>query len=63
MDAETQNHVTSIMTKYPRLVDTVKGRSGADPFVIALAATTDPCMVVVTEETPGKTQNSRRVSG
>jgi hypothetical protein len=44
------------MAKYPRLVDTAKGRSGADPFVIALAATSNPCMVVVTEESPGKTR-------
>lgn len=56
LDAETQAHVSSIMAKYPRLVDTAKGRSGADPFVIALAITTNPCMVVVTEETPGKTR-------
>jgi hypothetical protein len=56
LDATIQGHVTNIMTKYPRLVDTVRGRSGADPFVIALAATTNPCMVVVTEETPGKTR-------
>ncbi|KAF0110312.1 MAG: hypothetical protein FD149_2670 [Rhodospirillaceae bacterium] len=32
----------------------VKGRSGADPFVIALAASTNPVMTVVTEEHPGK---------
>ena len=44
------------MASYPRLVDTVKGRSGADPFVIALAATTNPHMVVVTEEQIGKTR-------
>lgn len=42
------------MGAYPRLVDTVKGRSGADPFVIALAASGEPVMAVVTEETPGK---------
>jgi uncharacterized protein DUF4411 len=44
------------MAGYPRLVDTVKGRSGSDPFVIALAATTNPRMVVVTEEYAGKTR-------
>ena len=44
------------MKDHPRLVDTVKGRSGADPFVIALAATTNPTMTVVTEEQPGKTK-------
>ena len=56
LDEGTQIHVTRIMKDYPRLVDTVKGRSGADPFVIALAATTNPSMVVVTEESPGKTR-------
>jgi hypothetical protein len=56
IDDATQNHVARIMANYPRLVDTVKGRSGADPFVIALAATMNPFMVVVTEESPGKTR-------
>jgi Domain of unknown function (DUF4411) len=54
IDDHVQAHVTRIMKNYPRLVDTVKGRSGADPFVIALAATTNPNMIVVTEENPGK---------
>ena len=54
LDEETQRLVTQIMANYPRLVDTVKGRSGADPFVIALAVTTKPSMVVVTEESPGR---------
>lgn len=54
IDDECQMHLSRIMAIYPRLVDTVKGRSGADPFVIALAATTNPTMVVVTEEQPGK---------
>jgi hypothetical protein len=54
LDEAIQNHVTRIMKAYPRLVDTVKGRSGADPFVIGLAATTNPTMTVVTEEQPGK---------
>lgn len=56
IDDNTQAHVTRIMKNHPRLVDTVKGRSGADPFVIALAATTKPLMVVVTEESAGKTK-------
>ena len=54
LDEDIQNHVARIMKAYPRLVDTVKGRSGADPFVIALAATSQPPMVVVTQESPGK---------
>jgi uncharacterized protein DUF4411 len=56
IDDEIQKHVVRIMAAHPRLVDTVKGRSGADPFVIALAVTTKPYMVVVTEEHPGKTK-------
>jgi hypothetical protein len=54
IDDDTQAIVAEIMRDHPRLVDTVKGRSGADPFVIALAETTNPSMVVLTEETPGK---------
>jgi hypothetical protein len=54
IDDDVQNEVARIMKTYPRLVDTVKGRSGADPFVIALAASMTPKMVVVTEEHPGK---------
>jgi hypothetical protein len=54
IDDDIQTHLTRIMGSHPRLVDTVKGRSGADPFVIALAATTRPSMIVVTEEYEGK---------
>lgn len=56
IDDDLQAQVTRIMAAYPRLVDTVKGRSGSDPFVIALAMTTQPPMVVVTEEYTGKTR-------
>jgi hypothetical protein len=56
IDEEIQKIVARLMAAYPRLVDTVKGRSGADPFVIALAATVKPSMMVVTEEQPGKTK-------
>jgi Domain of unknown function (DUF4411) len=54
IDASVQAHVARIMKGYPRLVDTVKGRSGSDPFVIGLAASTNPTMTVVTEEFVGK---------
>jgi hypothetical protein len=37
-DAYIQSEVTSILSCYQRLVDTRRNRSGADPFVIALAA-------------------------
>ena len=59
IDNDLQTYVARIMAAHPRLVDTVKGRSGSDPFVIALAATTKPPMVVVTEEYSGKTLDSR----
>jgi Domain of unknown function (DUF4411) len=54
IDEPTQAIVKKIMAAHPKLVDTTKGRSGADPFVIALAKTTTPQMWVVTEEYPGK---------
>jgi Domain of unknown function (DUF4411) len=54
LDDEIQIVVAEIMRDHPRLVDTVKGRSGADPFVIALAETVTPHMQVLTEEKPGK---------
>jgi len=54
IDDLCQHHVIRLMSNYPRLVDTVKGRSGGDPFVIALAATMRPPMVVVSEESPSR---------
>jgi hypothetical protein len=56
IDQTTQLIVAQIMRDHPRLVDTTKGRSGADPFVIALAGSVNPFMVVVTEESPGKSR-------
>jgi ketosteroid isomerase-like protein len=37
MDDEHQQRVREILERWPRLVDSKKNRSGADPFVIALA--------------------------
>ena len=37
LDSEVEGHVRDIMQRYPRLVDTKKGRSVGDPFVIAIA--------------------------
>lgn len=37
LDAEIEKHVQEIMQRYSRLVDTKKGRSVGDPFVIAVA--------------------------
>ncbi len=46
-----QRRMLSILESYPRLVDTLKGRSQADPFVIATALETSS--VVVTGESFG----------
>lgn len=37
LDAEIERHVQEVMVRYPRLVDSKKGRSVGDPFVIAIA--------------------------
>lgn len=49
---ELQIRMKEILDRYPRLVDTRKNRSGADPFVIAIASLYDPRLVVITEERP-----------
>jgi hypothetical protein len=54
IDDACRDEVIRLMGLYPRLVDTAKGRSGGDPFVIALACIRTPRMIVVTEEYPGK---------
>jgi len=46
-----QRRVAQILVSYPRLVDTLKGRSQADPFVIATAIETNSG--VVTGESAG----------
>lgn len=47
---ELQIRMAEILGRHPRLVDTRKNRSAADPFVIAVASLQDPAFVVVTEE-------------
>lgn len=54
LDDPTQDAVVYLMETYERLVDTAKGKSGGDPFVIGLALASEPRMVVVTEEDAGK---------
>lgn len=54
VDDLQQEHMRHIMGAYPRLVDTVKGRSGADPFVIAVARSMRGHIIVVSEENFGK---------
>jgi len=53
VDDAIQGAMRHIMGTYPKLVDTSKGKSGADPFVIAVAVTHNPSLSVVTEERGG----------
>ena len=52
-----QRRVAQLLTDYPRLVDSLKGRSQADPFVIATAIETSS--VVVTGEARGTATRPR----
>lgn len=54
LDGEIQKVVKDILGNFPRLLDTKRGRSGADPFVIALAKIKG--RTVVTDEIIGKPQ-------
>jgi len=53
IDDPTQDTMNAIMGKYPRLVDTVKGKSASDPWVVSLALQCSPKLIVVTEEKGG----------
>jgi hypothetical protein len=53
IDDEIQKVVTNILSQHERLLDTRKGRSGADPFVIALAQINN-CAVVTQESFTNK---------
>ena len=55
-----QAEVIRLMRAYPRLVDTKKGKSGGDPFVLAQALAGDPRLVVVSEE-KGGSENSPKI--
>lgn len=50
LDESTEAALIEVMEKYPRLVDTRKGRSGGDPFVIAVAKASGGCAVVTEEK-------------
>jgi hypothetical protein len=53
INEQQQQHVSSILEKHERLVDTRRNRSAADPFVIALAMERE-CAVVTAEASTGK---------
>jgi hypothetical protein len=49
VDVPVQTAVKSILAQYPTLVNANSGRSGADPFIIALAQA-NSCTVVTEEK-------------
>lgn len=55
VDVLVQNHVRTILEEYPGMINARKNKSGADPWVVALAMQY-PGIVVVTEE---KSTNDR----
>ncbi len=59
IDDGVQAHVVRLMRSYPRLVDTRKGKSGGDPFVLAQALAANPHLVVVTEEKGGSANSPK----
>ena len=54
-----EDELSKIMAEYPRLVDTKKGKSGADPMVIALALSKKSKLTVITEEGFGSPKSPR----
>jgi hypothetical protein len=59
IDDNVQAEVVRIMQAYPKLVDTGKGKSGGDPFVIAQALAAEPHLIVVTQEAGGNDKSPR----
>ncbi len=59
IDDDVQDAVVRVMRAYPKLVDTGKGKSGADPFVIAQALAARPRLVVITQEAGGSAEKPK----
>lgn len=59
LDEEIQLRVASLLSAHRKLIDTRKNRSGADPFVIALAHS-NSC-TVITGESPSNSQKRPRI--
>ena len=60
IDESVQEKVSDVLLEFPRLVNNRTGKSGADPWVIALALTLENC-VVVTEENPTHSENRPKI--
>lgn len=54
VDAAQQTTVRQILAQFPKLLDTRTGKSGADPWVIALAMRSHNCVVVTHEKPTGR---------
>ncbi|MDE0118669.1 MAG: DUF4411 family protein [Bdellovibrionales bacterium] len=50
VNEDVQKYLRTIMKKYPRLTDSSKGRSMADPWVIAHAQTEEATVVTLEQE-------------
>ncbi|PPC97166.1 DUF4411 family protein [Methylotenera mobilis] len=59
IDDNQQALLAYIMGTHPRLVDTTKGRSEGDPFVISLALCYNPPLIVISEENYGKVSSPK----
>ena len=59
VDGQVTSFVTKILAAHPHLVDSTKGRSLADPWVIAHAMSENAC--VVTKEEKVTASNSKKI--
>ena len=60
IDELVQEKVSEVLSEFPRLVDNRTGKSGADPWVIALALTAEN-YIVLTEENPTDSKNRPKI--
>ncbi len=60
IDESVQEKVSEVLSEFPRLVDNRTGKSGADPWVVALALTSED-YIVVTEENPTHSRNRPKI--
>ncbi len=60
IDEPVQEKVSEILSQFPKLVDSRSGKSGADPWCIAFALTSENC-IVVTEENPTDSVNRPKI--
>lgn len=59
LTAQVQELALELLREYPRLVDTLRGRSKADPFVIATAMEMQSAVVVTGELPTGRLDKPR----